>query len=407
MNTTQNFKNSTKNSNAASTESAQDRALNRFAEMMIQKIESIQNDWHKPWFTDGAMQWPRNLSGRHYNGMNSMMLLMHCENEGYKYPVFCTFDRVSGLNFTRTKDGVKPATDEKGNRLPSVNVRKGEKSFPVFLTTFTVINAEDGSKIKYDDYKAMSDDQRQQYKVFPKLTVYNVFNIEQTNMKEARPEMYNKLVADLEGPKPSASVEKFRFAPLDKMIADNLWICPITPKHGDDAYYSISKNTIVIPEFEQFVSGESFASNTFHEMAHSTGAELHLNRLKPTAFGSSEYAREELVAELTAALVAQYYGMDKHIKDDSAAYLKSWLGSLHESPDFLKTVLTDVKRCSSMLTQRIEAIQLEMDKGEKADFSQLKAGIANAQTNQQEASPVQEQAAKQLEEEQQHYHRSR
>lgn len=360
MNTTQNFKNSTKNSNAASTESAQDRALNRFAEMMIQKIESIQNDWHKPWFTDGAMQWPRNLSGRHYNGMNSMMLLMHCENEGYKYPVFCTFDRVSGLNFTRTKDGVKPATDEKGNRLPSVNVRKGEKSFPVFLTTFTVINAEDGSKIKYDDYKAMSDDQRQQYKVFPKLTVYNVFNIDQTNMKEARPEMYNKFVAEMEGPKPDNSVEKFRFAPLDKMIADNLWICPITPKHGDDAYYSISKNTIVIPEFEQFVSGESFASNTFHEMAHSTGAEQHLNRLKPTAFGSSEYAREELVAELTAALVAQYYGMDKHIKDDSAAYLKSWLKSLKEDASFIKTVLLDVKRAAAMLTFRLDEVKNTM-----------------------------------------------
>jgi len=60
-----------------------------------------------------------------------------------------------------------------------------------------------------------------------------------------------------------------------------------------------------------------------------------------------------------------------------------------------------------MLTQRIGAIQLEMDKGEKADFSQLKAGMGNAQTNREEVSPAQEQAAKQVEQEQQHYHRSR
>lgn len=106
-------------------------------------------------------------------------------------------------------------------------------------------------------------------------------------------------------------------------------------------------------------------------------------------------------------MVASQYGLTKHVKNDSAAYLKSWLGSLHESPDFLKTVLSDVKRCSSMLTQRIEAIQLEMDKGEKADFSQFKVGMSRGQTIQEEVSPAQEQAAKQVEQEQQHYHRSR
>ena len=148
---------STKKSSAASSESAQERALNLFAEMMIEKIESIQQDWKKPWFTERAMQWPRNLSGRHYNGMNSMMLLMHCEKSGYKYPIFCTFDRVSGLNFTRTSQGMKPAVDKQGNKLPQVTVRKGEKSFPVFLTVFTCVNANDGSKIKYDDYKQMSE----------------------------------------------------------------------------------------------------------------------------------------------------------------------------------------------------------------------------------------------------------
>ena len=74
----------------ANSESAQERALNLFADMMIEKIESIMTDWSKPWltfpsavepcFTEGIASWPKNLSGRHYNGMNSLMLLMHCEN---------------------------------------------------------------------------------------------------------------------------------------------------------------------------------------------------------------------------------------------------------------------------------------------------------------------------------------
>lgn len=129
--------------------------------------------------------------------------------------------------------------------------------------------------------------------------------------------------------------EDFSFAPVDKMIKEDGWICPIKPIFGDSAYYSISKNEIVVPEKKQFKDGESFYSNLFHEMTHSTGAERQLNRIKPTSFGSEEYAREELVAELTAALTAQRYGMTKYLKGDSAAYLKSWLDSQKESPQFI------------------------------------------------------------------------
>lgn len=335
-------------------ESAQDRALNLFAEMMIEKIETISSDWHKPWFTEGCLSWPKNLSGRHYNGMNSMMLLMHCEKQGYKYPVFCTFDRVMGLNYNRTSAGNVPAVDADGNKRPMVSVKKGEKSFPVFLTCFTVINKETKEKIKYEDYKQLSESEREKYDVYPKMQVYNVFNIDQTNMQEARPEIYEKIARENGGVKPQHEGEMKHFAPMDKMIAENLWICPIRLKHGDKAYYSISKKEIVLPEFGQFKDGESFYGNAWHEMAHSTGAEEHLNRLKPAAFGSAEYAKEELVAELTAAMVAQYFGFDKNIKEDSAAYLKSWLKSLKEDAQFIKTVLLDVKRAAAMITKAIE-----------------------------------------------------
>lgn len=142
--------------------SSEDKALDLFAEMMIEKIESIHKDWHKPWFTEGALQWPRNLSGREYNGMNALMLLLHCENEGYKIPRFCTFDCVQRLN--------KPGKD--GQELPRVSVLRGEKSFPVMLTTFTCIHKETKEKIKYDDYKKLSDEEKAQYNVYPKMQVF-------------------------------------------------------------------------------------------------------------------------------------------------------------------------------------------------------------------------------------------
>ena len=349
--------------------SSEDRALDLFADMMIERIQSLssKDGWKKPWFTEGSLSWPKNLSGREYNGMNALMLMMHCEKNGYKLPVFCTFDRVAGLNFTKDKQGKRQQVKGKGSEvLPQVSILKGEKSFPVFITTFTVVNKETKERVNYDDYRQMSEELRQQYNVYPKLQVYNVFNVSQTNLQEARPELYKKVEESCMQSKPMEMGDDYSFPPVDKMIKEDGWICPIKPLFGDSAYYSISKNEIVIPEKKQFKDGESFYSNLFHEMTHSTGAEGQLDRIKPTSFGSEEYAREELVAELTAALTAQRYGMTKHLKGDSAAYLKSWLDSLKESPQFIKTTLMDVKKASSMLTQHIDKMALEIEKTQSA-----------------------------------------
>ena len=352
--------------------SAEDRTLDKFAELLIEKLETIQADWKKPWFTEGVTaSLPKNLSGREYNGMNSMMLMLHAEKEGFKMPVWATFDRITGLNYVKDKQGVKhEAKDSEGNNLPLVSVNKGAKSFPVFITTFTVVDKETKEKIKYDDYRQMTEQDRERYNVYPKLSVYNVFNVEgqsvynvfnvegQTNLKEARPELFKKLQEQNEVNRPvQQEGEMFSFPAIDHMIAENKWICPIKPTYGDSAYYSISKNEIVIPEKKQFKNGESFYSNLAHEMGHSTGAENQLNRLKPSAFGSKEYAREELVAEMSAALVSQRYGMSKTLKEDSLPYLKGWLNSLKEEPAFIKTVLQDVKKASGMINQAKEVKQ--------------------------------------------------
>ena len=334
--------------------SAEDKALDLFADMMIERIETISKDWSKPWITEGSLGWPKNLSGREYNGMNALMLLLHCEKNGYKIPRFCTFDCVQRLNKPTEKQA------KEGVELPRVSVNRGEKSFPVMLTTFTCIHKETKEKIKYDDYKMLSDEEKKMYNVYPKMQVFRVFNVQQTNLQEARPELWNKLengdaIKLDEG-------DKMSFEPMDVMIRDNRWICPIKPMHQDKAYFSISKNEIVVPEKAQFKDGESYYGTLWHEMSHSTGIEGQLDRIKPAAFGLDEYAREELVAELGSALVAQRYGMSKALKEESCAYLKSWLEQLKESPQFIKTTLLDVKKASSLVTQNIDKIAQELDR---------------------------------------------
>ena len=387
--------------------SAADKALERFTELMIEKIQTLQGDWKKPWFMAGTTQPPQNLSGRRYNGGNSLMLMMQAEKMGYEIPVWGTFDRITNLNYIKDKHGnVFQARDENGNKLPQVCVNKGEKSFPVFLTTFTVINPETKDKIPYDDYRQLSREDQAKYKVFPKLQVFNVFNVAaQTNLELTRPDLYEKLKAKTQGQHLHQQGDLNSHPAIDKMIDDNLFFCPINQVKGDNAYYSPSSDKIVIPTREQFVDGEAFATNTLHECAHATGAESRLDRkLGEHPFGSAGYAREELIAELSAAVVASQYGLSKHIKNDSAQYLKSWLGSLQEGPDFLKTVMGDVKRSTGMINQRLEAIQLEMDKGEGADYSQFWSGGVS-RMNDNPAADVQ--AAKEVEEEERHFSRSR
>ena len=188
--------------------SAEDRTLDKFAELLIEKLETIQADWKKPWFTEGvSTSLPKNLSGREYNGMNSMMLMLHAEKEDYKLPVWATFDRITNLNYVKDKQGAKQeAKDSEGNKLPLVSVNKGAKSFPV--------------KIKYDDYKQMTEEERAKYNVYPKLQTYNVFNVEaQTNLKEARPELFQKLLEQNEVTRPvQQEGEMFSFPAVDHMI---------------------------------------------------------------------------------------------------------------------------------------------------------------------------------------------
>ena len=389
--------------------SAADKAMERFTELLIDKIKTLQGDWKKPWFTPGLTQPPQNLSGRHYNGGNSLMLMMQAEKMGYEIPVWGTFDRITGLNFVKDKDGnVLHARDKQGNKLPQVSVNKGEKSFPVFLTTFTVINKDTKEKIPYDDYRNLSKEEQAKYKVFPKQQVFNVFNVAaQTNLELTRPELYEKLKAQAAGQIQHEQGDLRSHPAIDRMIDDNLYLCPINQKMGDKAYYSPSQDIIVVPKREQFVDGESFATNTLHECAHATGAETRLNRDMGHPFGTPEYAKEELTAELTAAIVANQYGMSKHVKNDSAQYLKSWLGSLQQGPEFLKTVLSDVKRSTGMICQRLEAIQLEMNKGEEADYSRFRPDgmIPQAQNHNEHVQAAKE--TEEIQEEVQSPHRTR
>lgn len=107
------------------------------------------------------------------------------------------------------------------------------------------MNKKTREKIKYDDYRLMSEERRKEYNVYHKLQFYNVFNVAQT----ARPELYKKLEAAAGVNRPLNQGDDFSFPAMDKMIKESGWICPIKPVYGDNAYYSISKTVTLLAVF--------------------------------------------------------------------------------------------------------------------------------------------------------------
>lgn len=97
------------------------------------------------------------------------------------------------------------------------------------------------------------------------------------------------------------------------------------------ACYSPSRDVVTVPLLEQFDLPEQFYGTLFHELGHSTGHPSRLNRNDGMKghFGDSDYAKEELVAELTSAMVCDHLELDceKAFKN-TVAYLQNWMQAL-------------------------------------------------------------------------------
>lgn len=319
-----------KTTNYTDMETAGDKALKLFADLMVEKIRQVEDNWHKPWLSTQGGGLPQNIEGRAYNGINSFMLFLLSEKMNYSLPVYMTF--------MQAKDN-------------GVNVLKGEKSFPVIYWNFSIKDKE-GRKITLDQYRALSKEEQERYKVTPFMKTYNVFNVHQTNLQEIHPEKWESLKEKFQAPALKDEQGMFTMPLLDALMREQKWICPIQQQVGDKAYHVRGENGyIVIPKKGQFNSGENFYSTLLHEMAHSTGEPAYLNREKGRIFGDEKYAREELVAELTAATTGQAMGISTHIREENAMYLKNWLAALKEDPKFIYSLLSDVGKASGMIQE--------------------------------------------------------
>lgn len=324
-----------------------DEILKKFADMMVKIIEKAQaNNWKKGWMgVNGSVQGlPQNISGRTYSGGNSFFLMFNTAEQGYKTPVYMTF--------LQAKD-------------QHLQVKSGEKSVPVFKWGLS-IKDEDGNKISEEVYNTMSKEERSKLIVRPFPRVFSVFNIDQTNLEEVNKKKYDAIVARFKVPEQEVKDTDGMYVneALDRMFETKAWYAKIQyDKPSEQAFYRPSTDTIVLPMKSQFKLGQTpeevyrdgmeYYSTALHEMAHSTGHEDRLDR-SFGQHGTDNYAHEELIAEMTSALVGSTMGFDRKILENNASYLSGWLNRLKGKPETISTIMTDVGKASDMIIDKID-----------------------------------------------------
>ncbi len=343
-----------RNTGSGGGQSMADKAVEKFTEMMIDRMERMRaGDWKKGWIDGEAVYgMPQNINGRNYSGSNSFFLQMDSAMHGYKTPVYMTFLQIQKEN---------------------ARINKGAEAMPVIYWDVSIKDAN-GKRVDRDDYRNMSREEQDRCSVLPFMKAYHVFNMDQTNLAEVNKEKYDKMVEQFKAPEMRDAKGMYENKALDRLFEKQEWVCPIQyDKVSANAYYSPSRDIIVVPKKEQFNIGKDkdeiykdgmeYYSSALHEMAHSTGTESRLNRVKGDRFGDPKYAKEELVAELTAANTGYALGFDKRILDNNAAYLDGWISVLKENPKFIVSVMADVNKASNMVLEAVDKQRIAL--GEK------------------------------------------
>jgi antirestriction protein ArdC len=268
--------------------------------MIMEKLQNGKAPWRQTWNDFGPAR--NYVSKKPYRGINALIL----NNTDFEYPLYLSFLQAKELGG---------------------NIKRGSKSIEVIY------------------WKTLEFENEEKIKRIPFLRYYNVFNIE--------------------------CVDGVKFKLPAKYINDSIDQCesiindmpskPIIEHGGDEPCYSWKEDRIKIPHRDNFTLSDEYYATLFHELAHSTGHESRLNRetgMKPAIYGSSDYCKEELVAEIATCFLCGESGITNNIIDNSSAYIQFWLERLtnllrEDNKAFVKAA-AQAQRATDFILSRIE-----------------------------------------------------
>lgn len=277
---------------------------------VIAQLEQGKVFWKKPWTSYGL---PKNYkSGRQYEGFNAFFLNYITDKKNYKTPYFITYKQAQELGG---------------------NVRKGEKGTQIIFWKIY------GNKVGEKTTSAGETKDIVQNKFIP--FIWTVFNIDQVEGVEfALPVNVTRTENEI--------IEACQ------SVVDNYPVPGPNIQHGgSQAYYAPYSDKVQMPDISTFVNSQAYHSILFHELIHSTGHEIRLNRFteedKATRFGDINYSKEELVAEMGASFLNAFTGIKDVVFENSIAYLQSWIQKLKDDKTMIIYASTKAFKAASFI----------------------------------------------------------
>ncbi len=315
--------------------------LNKMREEMaasfLAALKEEKIPWHKEWSAINGR--PLNaINGSYYHGANSFWLSYIQDTKGYSDPRWCTYNQAKAQGW---------------------QVRKGEKGTKVeFWSLYDTEAKEKITKQQAEELQKQISKEDFYDRVKPISNVYTVFNGEQI---KGIPEItVERHLLD----------EKLLMEKRN-ILLKNMGVGFQEGKEG--ASYQSKTDVIGMPDMERFENEYAYLSVMLHEAGHATGHESRLNRKLGNAFGSPEYAKEELRAEIASAFTAQALGIDardqEHMENHKA-YVQSWIQVLEKNPEELFAAIRDAERISDYLIEKGEFEIAEIKQLEKGKESQ-------------------------------------
>jgi len=275
--------------------SSRTSAYDQITEAIIALLADGVVPWRRPWICHG----PRNLvSGRPYRGINVLILASH----GYPSPWWLTYRQALSLGGT---------------------VRAGEHGTQVvFWRPIDAHQDHDGHVSRRRTMVVRS---------------YTVFHISQCDLPPAQ----------IPTPAPTGDG-----IPRCEEIVRQLKTPPRMIIGSDIACYLPSTDTVYVPQMSSFETLEQYYATLFHELGHATGHPTRLNRtglVTPAPFGSTDYSREELVAEMTSAFVCGSAGVAPEVLPANAEYIAGWLAAVRADHRLLIHAAGQAQRAADYL----------------------------------------------------------
>jgi antirestriction protein ArdC len=271
-------------------------------EKIIKQLESGVAPWRKPW----SCQTPANLvTQKEYRGLNVFTLA----SQGFPSRFWLTFNQATKL----------------GGRI-----RKGEKSS---LVIFWNVGAERETTTQ--------DGEKETSRPFL-LRYYSVFNLSQAEGID----IPASLLQETRTNDPIITCEQ---------IVANM---PSSPgfEQSEKAWYSPNNDLVGMPARGLFHSSEEYYATVFHELAHSTGHPKRLHRENfdsPVSFGSESYSKEELIAEMTAAMLCGIAGIEQNTLENSASYLNTWIARLKSDSRLLVSAASQAQKAADFIQGKV------------------------------------------------------